>query len=173
MKKIKMIVDILLLIDTCILLDIDRSGRLLHEILGITMAVLLFIHIVLNWNWVKNVTKNLRKVNRKTKFMYLVNLLTGIIYFGAIVFGIMISNEVFKFQTASDYKLMLTHIIFGRLSIIIMFVHIGMHFRKGKNKKLRIILYAIYGIIAIASSIYSIYLLTHSFLWVMTLGGGI
>ena len=173
MKKIKMIVDILLLIDTCILLDIDRSGRLLHEILGITMAVLLFIHIVLNWNWVKNVTKNLRKVNRKTKFMYLVNLLTGIIYLGAIVFGIMISNEVFKFQTASDYKLMLTHIIFGRLSIIIMFVHIGMHFRKGKNKKLRIILYAIYGIIAIASSVYSIYLLTHSFLWVMTLGGGI
>ena len=173
MKKIKMIVDILLLIDTCILLDIDRSGRLLHEILGITMAVLLFIHIVLNWNWVKNVTKNLKKVNRKTKFMYLVNLLTAIIYFGAIVFGIMISNEVFKFQTASDYKLMLTHIIFGRLSIIIMFVHIGMHFRKGKNKKVRIILYAIYGIIAIASSIYSIYLLTHSFLWVMTLGGGI
>ena len=168
-----MIVDILLLIDTCILLDIDRSGRLLHEILGITMAVLLFIHIVLNWNWVKNVSKNLKKVNRKTKFMYLVNLLTAIIYFGAIVFGIMISNEVFKFQTASDYKLMLTHIIFGRLSIIIMFVHIGMHFRKGKNKKLRIILYAIYGIIAIASSIYSIYLLTHSFLWVMTLGGGI
>ena len=173
MKKIKMIVDILLLIDTCILLDIDRSGRLLHEILGITMAVLLFIHIVLNWNWVKNVSKNLKKVNRKTKFMYLVNLLTAIIYFGAIVFGIMISNEVFKFQTASDYKLMLTHIIFGRLSIIIMFVHIGMHFRKGKNKKVRIILYAIYGIIAIASSVYSIYLLTHSFLWVMTLGGGI
>lgn len=80
MKKFKMIIDILLLLDTILLLDIDTSGRLFHE-------------------------------------------------------------------------------IFGRLAIIIMFLHIGMHFRKEKNKKLRNIIYLIYIIIAIVSSVYSIYLL--------------
>ena len=172
MKKFKMIIDILLLLDTILLLDIDTSGRLFHEIFGIAMAILLLVHIVLNWNWVKNITRNFKKVNKKTKFMYVVNLLTAIIYFGAIIFGIIISNELFKFKTASNYKLILTHIIFGRLAIIVMFLHIGMHFRKEKNKKLRNIIYLIYIIIAIVSSIYSIYVLTHNFWWMMTFGGG-
>ena len=195
MKKFKMIIDILLLLDTILLLDIDTSGRLFHEIFGIVMAILLLVHIVLNWNWIKNITKNFKKVNKKTKFMYVVNLLTAIIYLGAIIFGVIISNELFKFKTASNYKLILTHIIFGRLAIIIMFLHIGMHFRKEKNKnltrhskqslqsgtpepccihnkKLRNIIYVIYIIIAIVSSIYSIYALTHNFWWMMTFGGG-
>ena len=176
MKKFKMIIDILLLLDTILLLDIDTSGRLFHEIFGIAMAILLLVHIVLNWNWVKNITKNFKKVNKKTKLMYVVNLLTAIIYLGAIIFGVIISNELFKFKTASNYKLILTHIIFGRLAIIIMFLHIGMHlsmgFKKIKNKAIKIVLYAIYTIIAIVLSVYSIYVLTHNFWWMMNFGGG-
>ena len=176
MKKFKMIIDVLLLLDTILLLDIDTSGRLFHEIFGIAMAILLLIHIVVNWSWIKNITKNLKKVNKKTKFMYVVNLLTAIIYFGAIVFGVIISNELFKFKTASNYKLIITHIIFGRLAIIIMFLHIGTHISIGlqkiKNKFIKILLYALYIIIALISSIYSIYALTHNFWWMMTFGGG-
>ena len=138
------------------------------------MAILLLIHIVTNWNWIKSVTKNFKKVNKKTKVMYVVNLLTMIVYFGAILFGIIISHELFKFETSSNYKFVITHIIFGRLAIVVMLLHVGMHldkiFSKVKNKKIKIILYIIYAIISIALSIYSIYTLTHSFQWVMVFG---
>lgn len=174
MKVFKIIIDILLLIDTFVLVNMDITGHLIHEILGITMAILLLIHIVTNWNWIKSVTKNFKKVNKKTKVMYIVNLLTMIVYFGAIFFGIIISHELFKFETSSNYKFVITHIIFGRLAIVVMFLHVGMHldkiFSKVKNKKIKIILYIIYAIISIALSIYSIYTLTHSFQWVMVFG---
>lgn len=174
MKVFKIIIDILLLIDTFVLVNMDITGHLIHEILGITMAILLLIHIVTNWNWIKSVTKNFKKVNKKTKVMYVVNLLTMIVYFGAILFGIIISHELFKFETSSNYKFVITHIIFGRLAIVIMLLHVGMHldrmFKKIKNKKIKAILYIIYIILAILISAYSIYTLTHSFQWVMVFG---
>lgn len=174
MKAFKIIVDILLFVVTFLLVNIEITGNLIHEILGITMAILLLIHIVTNWNWIKSVTKNFKKVNKKTKLMYVVNLLTMIVYFGAILFGIIISHELFKFETSSNYKFVITHIIFGRLAIVVMLLHVGMHldrmFKKVKNKNIKIILYIIYIILAILISIYSIYTLTHSFQWVMVFG---
>lgn len=174
MKAFKIIVDILLFVVTFLLVNIEITGNLIHEILGITMAILLLIHIVTNWNWIKSVTKNFKKVNKKTKVMYVVNLLTMIVYFGAILFGIIISHELFKFETSSNYKFVITHIIFGRLAIVVMLLHVGMHidrmFSKVKNKKIKAILYIIYIILAILISAYSIYTLTHSFQWVMVFG---
>jgi len=174
MKAFKIIVDILLFVVTFLLVNIEITGNLIHEILGITMAILLLIHIVTNWNWIKSVTKNFKKVNKKTKVMYVVNLLTMIVYFGAILFGVIISHELFKFETSSNYKFVITHIIFGRLAIVVMLLHVGMHldkmFAKIKNKKIKAILYIIYIILAILISAYSIYTLTHSFQWVMVFG---
>lgn len=62
MKKTKILIDVLLLIVTILLTSIDKTGRLAHEILGISMAILLIIHIFLNWNWVKQIPKNFKKV---------------------------------------------------------------------------------------------------------------
>ena len=174
MKKTKILIDVLLLIVTILLTSIDKTGQLAHEILGISMAILLIIHIFLNWNWVKQITKNFKKVNKKTKIMYIVNIFTMIIYFGSIIFGIIISNELFRFKTSSNIYLAITHILLGRLSIIVMFIHIGMHldrmFIKVKSKKLKRFLYCIYIIIAILVSIYSIYTLTHSYQWMYMFG---
>lgn len=174
MKAFKIIIDILLFVVTFLLVNIEITGNLIHEILGITMAILLLIHIVTNWNWIKSVTKNFKRVNKKTKVMYVVNLLTMIVYFGAILFGVIISHELFKFETSSNYKFVITHIIFGRLAIVVMLLHVGMYldrmFSKVKNKKIKAILYIIYIILSILISAYSIYTLTHSFQWVMVFG---
>lgn len=174
MRVFKIFIDVLLLIDTFVLVNMDITGHLIHEILGISMAILLLIHIVTNWNWIKNVTKKLKKVNKKTQIMYIVNILTMIIYFGAILFGIIISHELFKFETSSNYKFVITHVIFGRLAIIVMLMHLGMHlnriFKKVKNKNIKYGLYIIYILVSILISTYSIYTLTHSFQWVMVFG---
>lgn len=174
MKILKMFIDILLLIVTFLLVNMDITGHLIHEILGIAMVILLLIHIVANWNWVKSVTKNIKKVNKKTKIMYVINALTMIIYCMAILLGIIISHELFKFETSSNYKLVITHIILGRLATITMLLHLGVNldiiFKKIKSKKIKKVIYIIYTIIAILISYYSIYTLTHSFGWIMAFG---
>lgn len=174
MKKTKIFIDISLLIVTILLISIDITGRLTHEILGILMAILLLIHIFLNWNWVKQITKSFKQINIKTKMMYIVNIFIMIIYFGSIIFGIIISNELFRFKTSSNICLVITHILLGRLSIVIMFIHIGMHldrmFIKVKNKKLKRLLYCIYIISAVLVSMYSIYTLIHSYQWMYMFG---
>ena len=133
MKKTKILIDVLLLVDTILLTSVDKTGRLAHEILGIFMAILLLIHIFLNWNWIKQITKNFKKVSKKTKIMYIVNIFTMIIYLGSILF---------RLKTNSNIYLVITHILFGRLSLIVMFIHIGMHLDrmliKIKNKELKV-----------------------------------
>lgn len=44
MKKFKLIIDILLFVITVLLVNIELTGNLNHEILGITFGILILIH---------------------------------------------------------------------------------------------------------------------------------
>lgn len=174
MKKFKILTDLLLFIVTILLFDIELIGNLNHEILGITIAILIIIHLILNFNWIKQVTKNLKKTNLKTKIMYVIDIFTMLIYLGAITCGILISDKIFNFHMSSNLPLMLAHLIFGRLAITIMLVHLGLHldriFIKIKNKKIKIVIYVVYVIITILVAIYFTYTLTRSFQWLYMFG---
>lgn len=174
MKKLKIIIDILLFIITIALFNIGQIGNLMHEILGIALAILIIIHILLNFKWIKQVTKNFKKTNTKTKIMYIIDILIMIIYLGTIICGILIANEVFNFHMSSSLGLVLTHLILGRLAIITMFIHLGLHldriFKKVKNEKFKKAIYIIYIFIAIGITVYFIYTLTHSFQWLYAFG---
>jgi len=174
MKKFKIVIDILLFIATVLLFDIELFGNLNHEILGITLGILILLHIGLNFKWIKQVTQNLKKVNIKTKIMYVVDIFIMLIYFVAIICGILISDKIFYFHMSSNLYLVLGHLIFGRLAIIIMFVHLVLHFdrilTKIKSKNLKISIYVIYIIIVLLIAIYFIYTLTHSFQWIYVFG---
>ena len=169
MKKFKIVIDILLFIMTVLLFDIELIGNLNHEILGIILGILIIIHIGLNFKWIKQVTKNIKKVNIKTKAMYMIDILIMLIYFVSIVFGILISYKIFNFHMSSNLYLMLAHLILGRLAIVLMFIHLGLHFdrlfSKIKSKKLKKVIYSIYIIIVLLIAIYFLYTLTHSFQW--------
>lgn len=169
MKKFKIIIDNLLFIITIALFNIGIIGNLMHEILGISLAILIIIHILLNSKWIKQVTKNFKKTNTKTKIMYIVDIFIMIIDLGAIICGILIANEIFNFHMSSSLGFVLAHLILGRLAIITMFIHLGLHlnriFKKIKNEKLRKSIYVIYIFIVVGITIYFIYTLTHSFQW--------
>ena len=45
--------NILLFIITIALFNIGLIGNLMHEILGIALAILIIIHILLNFKWIK------------------------------------------------------------------------------------------------------------------------
>lgn len=174
MKKIKILIDVLLFIVTILLFDLELVGQVNHEILGTIIAILVIIHIALNFKWVKQVTKNFKTVNMKTRVMYIVDIFIMLIYLGAIICGILISNNVFNFKMSSNLVIVLSHLILGRLAIIIMFVHLGLHLdrilAKIKSKKIKNTVYIIYTIIVLMVAIYFIYTLTHSFQWLYAFG---
>lgn len=116
MKKFKILIDILLFIVTVLLFDIELIGNLNHEALGITLGILIIIHIVLNFKWIKQVTKNLKKVNTKTKLMYIVDICIMLIYLGAIICGILISDKIFNFKMSSNLYIVISHLILRKIS---------------------------------------------------------
>ena len=106
MKKIRTFLDIMLFITTVLLISTNITGHLLHEILGITICVLVILHLILNRKWIVNVTKNITKTKNNIKILYIVDILTFISYLGAILFGILISNQIFDFNTNGNAYLM-------------------------------------------------------------------
>lgn len=114
MKKFKIVIDILLFLITVLLFDIELIGNLNHEILGITLGILIIIHVLLNFKWIKQVTKNLKKV--KTKIMYMIDILIMLIYLGAIICGILISDKIFNFKMSSNLYIVISHLILWKIS---------------------------------------------------------
>ena len=168
-KIFKFILDILLFITTILLTNIDFTGGKVHEVLGILIFVLLIFHVIFNFNWIKSVTKNFKKVNIKTKIMYIINIGILVIYLCAIIFGIAISNELFNFKNSNNIYIVILHFLFGRLAIVMMSVHLGMHLDRILIK-LKFCIISIYIIIVILVFIYSIYKLTHSYQWMFMFG---
>lgn len=91
-------------------------GNLNHEILGIILEILIIIHLILNFKWIKQVTKNLKKVNTKTKIMYVIDILIMLVYLGAIICGILISDKIFNFKMSSNLYIVISHLIFRKIS---------------------------------------------------------
>lgn len=116
MKIFKVVIDILLFVATILLFNIELIGNLNHEILGITLGILIIIHVILNFKWIKQVTKNLKKVNTKTKIMYVIDILIMLVYLGAIVCGILISDKIFNFKMSSNLYIVISHLIFRKIS---------------------------------------------------------
>lgn len=100
----KITLDIVMAVLFIILIYAYETGLVFHEIAGLAIFALFAFHIILNWAWVKSVTKNLftAKIRTKSRMMYLLNLAL-LISAGTIIFtGIMISRVVFDFGLNGD-----------------------------------------------------------------------
>mgnify|MGYP004524871233 CR=1 FL=1 len=169
-NKIRLIVDISMFILTFLLMNVNFISPLWHEIFGITISFLIIIHLILNFKWIKNITKNIKKVKSQTKILYAVDILTFFSYFITITLGILISTSIFNFKTSYNPYLMLIHHITGRLSLSLMLVHFGFHLNRinpkfTKNETIKGIIYIIYITIGILITMYLIYTLVRSYVW--------
>ena len=169
-NKIRLMVDISMFILTFFLMNVNFVSPLWHEIFGITISFLIIIHLILNFKWVKNITKNIKKVKSQVKILYVVDILTFLSYFITIALGILISTSIFNFKTRYNPYLMLTHYIMGRLSLSLMLVHLGFHLNRiiskfTKNETTRVLIYIAYGTLSVIISMYLIYKLVNSYVW--------
>lgn len=151
-------------------MNVNLISPLWHEIFGIIISFLIALHLILNFKWIKNITKNFRKVKNKIKMLYIIDVFTFLSYLITIVIGILISISIFNFETSYNPYLMLTHHIAGRLSLSFMLVHLGFHLNKiitkmTKNETIKGSIYIIYIMLSILIIMYLIYTLARSYIW--------
>lgn len=132
-KYVKFTIDLLMAI-TFVLFFNKRvlGGLTFHEIAGLVIAVVFFTHVLLNWQWVKNVTLKLfdRQLPLKTKFSYLLNLVLLISMAFIITSGIFISRVVFPNITIGNEQwFKISHMSISFLVLIIVAIHIGLHWK--------------------------------------------
>lgn len=151
-------------------MNVNLISPLWHEIFGMIIILLIVFHLILNFKWIKNITKNLAGVKSKTKIVYIVDALTFLSYFVTIVIGVLISISIFNFKTSYNPYLMLIHHIIGRLSLTLMLVHLGFHLNRmitkiTKNEIVKGIIYIIYIMLSILITMYLLYTLVRSYVW--------
>ena len=158
MKK-KTLIDILLLIFITLEFSKGYMNPLYHEIFGIILIILLLIHLILNKNYLKNITKG--KYNLSRTIMLTINTLFMLTFILSLLFGILSSEVLLKSFNIGSFTIIKLHKICAYMSIIIMGFHLGINFnamfskitKRIKNKsllhitKLIIILYGIYSFI--------------------------
>lgn len=95
----KITLDIVMTVLFITLIFAYDTGLAFHEIAGLAIFALFAFHIILNWGWVKNVTKNLftSKIKTKPRLMYVLNVALLISVCSIIITGILISRVVFDF----------------------------------------------------------------------------
>ncbi|WP_318507518.1 DUF4405 domain-containing protein [Bacillus sp. T3] len=136
MKKIpyiKFTLDILIGVTFALFYNKNVLGGLaFHEIAGLVICGAFVAHVLLNINWVKNVTLKLfdRKLPWKTKLNYVLNLLLLITMTTIIVTEILISRVVFPNLTIGNEQWMkMLHLTVSYLTLIIVAVHVGLHWQ--------------------------------------------
>ncbi|WP_394236382.1 DUF4405 domain-containing protein [Niallia oryzisoli] len=134
MKRInvvKLILDIMMAI-TFVLFFNKRvlGGLAFHEIAGLVIGGVFFIHVLLNGRWVKNVTLKLfdSKLPFKVKLNYLLNLLLLVTMAFVIISGIFISRVVFpNVNIGNEQWFKVTHMSVSYLALVLVAIHVGLH----------------------------------------------
>lgn len=130
---IKFAIDIVMAITFVLFFNKHVLGGLaFHEIAGFLIAGVFFTHVLLNWKWVKNITVKLfdRKLPRKTKVGYFLNLVLLITMSFIIISGIFISKVVFPDIDISNQRwFQISHISISFIVLILVAAHVGLHWQ--------------------------------------------
>lgn len=151
MKKI--VVDILMFI--LMLMEYSRVylPSEIHEIIGICLIILVIVHLILNRNYFKAITKG--KYSFKRGFMLAVNVLFIITFSTTCITGLLSSQDILTFMNIGNLTTVYLHKIFAYISIIVLGMHLGVNLTKLFNKignnliYIGIIILGVYSLIAV------------------------
>lgn len=111
----------------------QSTGIPLHEWLSFVFIATFLVHLTVHWQWVVEVSKRLfRKLSGATRFSFIFNLLFYFVMIFAAISGIFISEaalpalgihiEIDPFWTA-------IHDLSGNLALLLLAVHLALHWR--------------------------------------------
>lgn len=140
-KGIKIIVDIIMTIALLLLMSLVTTGIQLHEILGLGVFVLFIFHKYLNRAWIVSVSnaifckpssrQKIKKVNHKTKIIYLLDAVILAFVTVTTLTGVFISQALFPglFPTHAVSFWTPIHFSASYGALILISVHIGVHWK--------------------------------------------
>ncbi|MCO5384876.1 MAG: DUF4405 domain-containing protein [Desulfosporosinus sp.] len=127
----KIMLDIVMAILFVTLIFAHKTGLVFHEIVGLSIFALFASHVLLNWSWVKNVTKNLfnRKLKTSAKLRYALNVTMFLTIATITITGILVSQVVFPSLGSSlgSKLLVLVHTWMTYLGLGLFGLHIVLH----------------------------------------------
>lgn len=130
---IKLTLDIVIIVLFSLLYNVRVFGGLaFHEIVGLGIGALFIVHILLNGQWVINVTQRLfdRSLPGKIRFGYCLNILLLFAMAFTIVSGLMISKVVFPgFGGVNGRTFHGLHSSVSYLALVLVGVHVGLHWQ--------------------------------------------
>ena len=126
-KKLRMTVDLAMVILLPILMGYSLVGDTAHEIIGIVMAALMATHITLNRKWFTAIFRG--NYNLKRTVTTAVNLLLILCVIMSMVSGIMLSKHIFKFLniTVGASLMRSVHMLAAYWGFVLMSLHAGVH----------------------------------------------
>ena len=129
--KIKMAIDIAMSTLLLILMNLAWTGLMLHEILGLGISVFFIVHLLLNRQWISSVASRFRGISsKKTRFMFVLNILLGLSMLAAVASGILISQSLFPGLADAGFDFWFgVHSFSSWLSLGIVTLHTVIHWR--------------------------------------------
>lgn len=127
-KKIKIILDVLMLILLILLNGYNITGNKIHEVLGILTFILFLLHLILNFKWINVAKKNISKLNKKGKILFICSTLLFISMILMIISSVVISSFVFDFlniKTTSFFRKL--HIFSTSWLLILISIHLELN----------------------------------------------
>ena len=182
-RKIQIGADVLMSVVLLLTMSYSLTGKLLHELLGISMLVLMVVHHVLSFGFTKALFSDKRTPEKITKATLDILLLVCMLML--LSSSLVISEHVFKFLGISSFTSLARgfHMIGSYWLFALTGVHIGLHLGtmlRGmiKSEKARKITVLLLGVIAaaglvlfIGEGLWSYMLYIRRFVFVDTEGG--
>ena len=128
----KIYLDVAIFVLFILVMSFHFLPRILHEILGVAMAAVVFVHLVLNRHWIFSLVRG-NRTSRKN-FSILINFLLLVSFLVTLVTGIFISNYVFidfvSLELRRNVTIHLLHHSVSYLMMILIGVHLGLHWQE-------------------------------------------
>ena len=132
-NQIKLYVDIFLLISFVLVNIPQATGIPFHEWASVLFIVPLLVHILLDWNWIVNITKRMfGRLPGEVRFNHIFDLLIFIIMTLALMSGFLVSETALPaigIQLTIDPFWSSMHDLTANLTMVLIGVHLAMHWK--------------------------------------------
>ena len=130
-NRTKLLLDISTFAAFLVAMDPRTSGIAIHEWLTIALGATVVVHLLLNWNWIVEVTKRLfTKGLNGARTNYILNWLLFVDGILIMLSGIMISEAVvpaFGLTLPMNFAWRSLHDLSANISLLLMGLHITLH----------------------------------------------
>lgn len=129
--KIKIGLDVVMLLLLPLLFSPRLSGPIFHKKGGFILMVLLVLHMLLNRKWIAAVTRKLFSpgLSGRVRFTWVISLLMLISYAMVLLSGL---NLVGKLNFSFFLSWRTTHLFFSAVALVLTGIHFGLHFNSIK-----------------------------------------